>query len=726
MLNNKIAQKNNNFYRQIILVAAALYIFYSLVYIFQPELSDPMHTWERNFFIGLYLSVFISSFKSKFIKENIKIITKTLVLVSVLNLLYHLYLTEFDFVIAALFILLIIIYNLIFEGNRMTLAANMLIFLLSLFYLNNSENTSFYKLSFFTTYVTAAVLSYYLSYKQNQYNKRIKAKSNQQNILLNTIDTQIWFLKTPLKYGRVNRAHADFLGFKAEDIAGQKISDFLETKEVEVCRMSNSRVFKNKEKIIKEEWAKNADGEKRLLRITKNPSLDQNGEVEYAVCSAEDITDEKEKELGLEFQLEFQLMLADISTKLLDLNQNNYNKTLNYILKEIGKFFEVDRSYIFELKNDNKMSNTHEWCARGIKSQKEKLQQVPTDIFPWWMEKMRNNEHINIKNVEKMNENAAAEQKMLREQGIQSCVVMPIFIDNEFFGFFGFDSVRKNMSFDQHNIKLLKIITDDITQSLKNYLQEKRIAELYHELNREVYKTAEVHEKYFLDKLPDVNQLTLAAHFQPAKRIGGDFYNFIKLDNKLMFYISDITGHNLEGILFNSFIKENISSYLELTQDEIEIEALMEHLYKQYLKNDYPDDYFISIYITIIDLDSLEMEYLAAGFQSPVLAVRENGELLNLGASGLPISSAVPKENMNFNKDKFQLEKDMSLIFYTDGIVEQKQNGKFYNKRFQKTFLENCRLDAEGIKNEILKDFREFNNNSLEGDDDITFIILKV
>ncbi|MGM0369362.1 MAG: PAS domain S-box protein [Bacillota bacterium] len=115
----------------------------------------------------------------------------------------------------------------------------------------------------------------------------------EQELLLDTIDTQIWYLKDKSTYGKVNQAHADFLGVAKSDIENKKLDDFLGPQEAEIDKASNEQVFRQKKQIETEEWLANNKSEKRLLSITKNPKLDNRGEVEYVVCSAKDITEQQ-------------------------------------------------------------------------------------------------------------------------------------------------------------------------------------------------------------------------------------------------------------------------------------------------------------------------------------------------------------------------------------------------------------------------------------------------
>ncbi len=135
---------------------------------------------------------------------------------------------------------------------------------------------------------------------KHQINQRLQQKMEEQEMLLNTIDTQIWYLKDEDTYGKVNQAHADFLGMKKSELENKKISKLLSRQEAETCIAGNETVFAEKKKIKTREWVENSSGEKRLLAITKNPRLNKEGEVEFVVCKGEDITKSWQRKLALQ------------------------------------------------------------------------------------------------------------------------------------------------------------------------------------------------------------------------------------------------------------------------------------------------------------------------------------------------------------------------------------------------------------------------------------------
>jgi len=135
--------------------------------------------------------------------------------------------------------------------------------------------------------------------ERKQAEEALKRKSEEQALLLDNIQTRIWYLKDPETYGAVNKAHAEFLGKKKEELENKNLYEIYSKEEAEVCISGNREVFEKKIQLHTEEWVTNAKGEKRLMDIIKSPKLDENGNVEYVVCSAHDITERKQAEEAL-------------------------------------------------------------------------------------------------------------------------------------------------------------------------------------------------------------------------------------------------------------------------------------------------------------------------------------------------------------------------------------------------------------------------------------------
>lgn len=286
------------------------------------------------------------------------------------------------------------------------------------------------------------------------------------------------------------------------------------------------------------------------------------------------------------------------------------------------------------------------------------------------------------------------------------------------------------------------VILVDVTERKKN--EEKltdytlELQELYHQLDQEISKAWMVHQRILPRELPRIPGVGMAAHYMPARKMGGDLFDIVHRGNQLIIYLSDVVGHGLDGAMLSFFVKNAIDIYLSLDScTPVSPSSIAGFLVRQYQQANYPLDYFICIYIAVLDLDTRELTYVAAGFQDSPLASLGDGRQLELESRGLPVSNAVPLDSLAYSQGRLTLPPGSAILFNTDGLTEQgaagkagapdgQTTGEIYSQRLKKVFFQNTHLPPEKIVHAINQDFLEFNQYSLQGDDDITFIVLKV
>jgi len=204
---------------------------------------------------------------------------------------------------------------------------------------------------------------------------------------------------------------------------------------------------------------------------------DNLGNLVRVVGTIRDITEKRRIQSDLEYRLKFEELLLEISNSFINLNLQDTDNGINSALAHIGEFTQADRSYIFLFHNRGQfMSNTHEWCAKGINPEIENLKNLPADTVPWWMEKLRKFESINIQRVSDLPEEASAEKEILQSQSIKSLVVIPMVLRNRLRGFIGFDFVRKEVNLNRDLIKLLHFVGQIIINAIDRKAQDEKIA----------------------------------------------------------------------------------------------------------------------------------------------------------------------------------------------------------------------------------------------------------
>ncbi len=175
----------------------------------------------------------------------------------------------------------------------------------------------------------------------------------------------------------------------------------------------------------------------------------------------QDVTGRKEDEERLASQLAFEILLSASSSLFVNTTLEEFDASVDEVLKNIGEYFKAHRSYVFVFSEDySSMSNTHEWCARGVEPQKEQLQYFPVEKMPWWWKQMKDKKCIHIPDVDKQKGFSAYERKQLEVQGIKSLLCIPMLDRGVLIGFFGLDRIYKSAPWSQWEINHFYLVSE--------------------------------------------------------------------------------------------------------------------------------------------------------------------------------------------------------------------------------------------------------------------------
>ncbi len=117
--------------------------------------------------------------------------------------------------------------------------------------------------------------------------------------------------------------------------------------------------------------------------------------------------------------------MTSLSSLFISVQYEEIDEMVKSTLSLIGEFLEADRSYIFEFNDDRTlMDNTHEWCREGIEPQIDFLKGLPTDMFPFLIERIQGNETLMIPRISELPPEAAAEKDVLEAQNIKSLIII--------------------------------------------------------------------------------------------------------------------------------------------------------------------------------------------------------------------------------------------------------------------------------------------------------------
>jgi len=171
------------------------------------------------------------------------------------------------------------------------------------------------------------------------------------------------------------------------------------------------------------------------------------------------------REEELRHRSAFQMLLIDLAVGFVNKPLNDLDNSINRVLALIGEFSGVDRVYLFNYDYEHEtMSNTHEWCASGIPADIQNLQDVPYKELLEWVSIHRRGEVVYIPDVKGLKEDSVF-RTGLEGKGIKSLITIPLNFSQECFGFVGFSSVRKQKTWGDEEIALLRILSELITNA---------------------------------------------------------------------------------------------------------------------------------------------------------------------------------------------------------------------------------------------------------------------
>lgn len=255
-------------------------------------------------------------------------------------------------------------------------------------------------------------------------------------------------------------------------------------------------------------------------------------------------------------------------------------------------------------------------------------------------------------------------------------------------------------------------------------ITEKKL--VYDELDSTLKRAVKLHKEFLPKKLPSIEGYNTAVLYKPSGQVGGDLYNLIEIENKLIFFISDITGHSLDSAMLNIFIREKINHLIK----DMGIHSpneILQQIHKSYIQESFPADYFAAIILGVIDFGEAKIRISNAGIQVPPVLLSKDGDIETLEIKGMLVSSVINSLDFNNNicEKEYKLEMGSMLIISSDGLVEQSNGDKIYGlNNYYRSIKRNSANSIEAFKWAIFQDFKEYAGNK-DIDDDITTLMIK-
>jgi steroid delta-isomerase-like uncharacterized protein len=236
-------------------------------------------------------------------------------------------------------------------------------------------------------------------------------------------------------------------------------------------------------------------------------------------------------------------------------------------------------------------------------------------------------------------------------------------------------------------------------------------------IEQELRVARQIQRSLLPEATPELYGWQLAAYYKPAREVGGDFYDFLELeDERLGLVVGDATGKGMPAALVMATTRGMLRAVAQSLDSPGEVLARVNDA----LCPDIPSEMFVTCFYAILDPKSGTLSYANAGHDLPYLW--HEGDAKELRARGMPLG-LMPE--MSYDEREAVLREGDCVLFYSDGLVEahDPHYEMFGFPRLGALIAEHG--NQRSLVDSLLKELYYFVGERWEQEDDITLLTLE-
>jgi len=319
-------------------------------------------------------------------------------------------------------------------------------------------------------------------------------------------------------------------------------------------------------------------------------------------------------------------------------------------------------------------------------------------------------------------EEAATDHRVMRtDDGIGSMLVVPLLSRDVCHGaLFAVRDVAHG--FEKDDIEALGVFASQAALAMDNARLFEEVVEK-ERMSRELTIAREVQQRLLPQSLPQMDGLSLSASYVAAHEVGGDYYDYMQIDDhRLALIVADVSGKGTSAAFYMAELQGIFHSVAPLTDTPAEFLAHANRALSRSLER----RVFVSVVYAIIDTRSERVSMARAG-HCPAGFVRLDGSARLVRTPGLGLGlDRSDRFRSSLAEEFIPLQPGDALILYTDGVIESRnRDGEEYGyERLLAAMRKHRHEDVDKLNARLLDDLQKFLGHD-HYDDDMTMLVLK-
>jgi PAS domain S-box-containing protein len=257
--------------------------------------------------------------------------------------------------------------------------------------------------------------------------------------------------------------------------------------------------------------------------------------------------------------------------------------------------------------------------------------------------------------------------------------------------------------------------TEQLKRAMAHQQQEAQERE---RIEQELQVARLIQQTLLPKSLPGLAGYEVAAYYQPVREVGGDFYDFLELeDGRLGLVVGDVSGKGVPAAIVMAITRTMLHAAYRLGSPAPgEILQQVNNI----LQPDIPPNMFVTCLVALLDSRTGRLQYANAGHDLPYL--RHAAGVSELRATGMPLG-LMP--NMSYEQKEIALKPGESVLLYSDGLVEAHdlQREMFGFPRMQE--FVGAHPGGASLIDFLLAELERFTGEAWEQEDDIALLTLQ-
>lgn len=308
--------------------------------------------------------------------------------------------------------------------------------------------------------------------------------------------------------------------------------------------------------------------------------------------------------------------------------------------------------------------------------------------------------------------------KNLKEAGVK--LIVPLISQGELIGLLNLGPRLSEQEYSTDDRKLLNDLAIQASPAVRvaQLVRQQELEARERERLEQEMRVARIIQQTLLPKeLPSLDGWHISAHYQPARAVGGDFYDFLQFpDGRLGIFVGDVTDKGVPAAL----VMATTRSILRTTAERYVSPGKVLGRANDMLCPDIPNNMFVTCLYALLDPVNRRMCFANAGHNLPYRR-REEG-IDELKATGMPLGLM---EGMHYEEKEVILHPGETILLFSDGLPEAHNPDK---EMFGFPRLKELIKKHEGnlsLIDYLLQELAGFTGPAWEQEDDVTFVTLE-